>query len=307
MIDNSNSVQQIPLVSIICNTYNHEKYIAQAIEGFLMQKTNFPFEILIHDDASTDGTTSIVKQYEAKYPDVIKPIYQKVNQYSQGIKPRTFQFPRAQGKYIALCEGDDYWTDPLKLQKQVDFLEENEEYVMCTHVAEEKNEILNKSHFFPNISQNTDKSIQDYILNNLTATCSLVLKRQDLPSFPDWFKKVPFGDLALILFILHKTKKKVMILKDCMGVYRVNAGGVHGFLKKDSSSLIKAYKLHLKFIDVIDKYLFNKKEYRQDVYRKKANTYHIIAKLSKKENRLLYLKYQTLYYTSLFQLKYSKK
>ena len=97
-----------------------------------MQKTTFPFEVLIHDDASTDGTAGIIKEYEVKYPNIIKPIYQKENQYSKGIKiSPTFQYPRAKGKYIALCEGDDYWIDPYKLQKQVDFLETHSEYGLC--------------------------------------------------------------------------------------------------------------------------------------------------------------------------------
>jgi glycosyltransferase involved in cell wall biosynthesis len=102
----------------------------------MMQKTNFPFEVLIHDDASTDGTADIIREYESTYPDIIKPIYQKENQYSKGVRISwVFNFPRAKGKYIALCEGDDYWIDPLKLQKQVDFLENNPEYSMCFHDA----------------------------------------------------------------------------------------------------------------------------------------------------------------------------
>src|SRR5690554_5516528 len=124
------------LLSICCITYNHENYISQAIEGFLAQKTSFNFEIIIHDDASTDATASIVKKYEQEHPNLIKAIYQKENQYSQGIKPwPNFVFPIARGKYIALCEGDDYWTDPYKLQKQVDFLEANPEYVLTADNA----------------------------------------------------------------------------------------------------------------------------------------------------------------------------
>lgn len=121
------------LVSISCITYNHVQYIRQCLDGFLMQQTNFAFEVLIHDDCSTDGTTEIIKEYELMYPDIIKPIYEKENQYQQG-KPSgsvVWNFPRAQGKYIAMCEGDDYWIDPLKLQKQVDFLDANLEYGMC--------------------------------------------------------------------------------------------------------------------------------------------------------------------------------
>lgn len=108
-----------PLVSICCITYNHAPYIRQCLEGFLIQKTTFPFEILIHDDASTDGTADIIREYEARYPHLIKPIYQVENQYSKGTKiSSTYNYPRAKGKYIALCEGDDYWTDPLKLQNK---------------------------------------------------------------------------------------------------------------------------------------------------------------------------------------------
>ena len=116
-----NNVQNTePLVSINCITYNHEAYIRDALEGFLMQKTDFTFEILVHDDASTDQTANIIRKYEKKYPEIIKPIYQKENQYSQEVEiSKQFQFPRARGKYIAICEGDDYWTNPYKLQKQV--------------------------------------------------------------------------------------------------------------------------------------------------------------------------------------------
>lgn len=124
------------LVSVICNAYNHEMYIRDSIEGFIMQKTNFRFEVLIHDDASTDQTSSIIKEYEKKYPKIIKPIYQSVNQYSKGNGiVSKIQYARAKGKYIALCEGDDYWTDPYKLQKQFDLLEKYKEIDMCAHAA----------------------------------------------------------------------------------------------------------------------------------------------------------------------------
>jgi len=113
-----------PLVSICCITYNHVAHISQCLDGFLMQKTTFIFEILIHDDASTDGTADIIRKYVAKYPHLIKPVYQVENQYSKGVKiMSTYNYSRARGKYIALCEGDDYWIDPLKLQKQIDVLE----------------------------------------------------------------------------------------------------------------------------------------------------------------------------------------
>jgi len=125
----------VPLVSITCITYNHVKFIRDAIEGFLMQETTFPVEILIHDDASTDGTADIVREYEAKYPHLIKPIYQTENQYSKGLKPSRYMRPLQRGVYVALCEGDDYWTDPAKLQIQVEYLEAHPECVISGHDA----------------------------------------------------------------------------------------------------------------------------------------------------------------------------
>jgi len=121
-----------PVVSVCCTTYNHEKFIQQAIEGFLIQKTTFPFEIIIHDDASTDRTAEIVRRYAEKNPHLIKIILQKENQYKKGMLSGSYfgfeplvrnVLPIAQGQYIALCEGDDYWTDPTKLQKQKEYLD----------------------------------------------------------------------------------------------------------------------------------------------------------------------------------------
>lgn len=124
--------QQI-LVSVSTIVYNHERFLRQCIEGVLNQQTNFAFEYLIHDDCSTDGSADIIREYAAKYPDVIKPVFETENQYSKGGPwgSAVWNYPRAKGKYIALCEGDDYWTDPLKLQKQVDFLESHLEYSVC--------------------------------------------------------------------------------------------------------------------------------------------------------------------------------
>lgn len=138
------------IVSICCVTYNHEKYIAQCLDGFLMQKTTFAFEILVHDDASTDSTADIIRAYSEKYPDVIKPILQTENQYSKGVKiSAVFNYPRAQGKYLALCEGDDYWTDANKLQKQVDFLETHPDFVGTAHNVDTIDENGVHTGYFP--------------------------------------------------------------------------------------------------------------------------------------------------------------
>ena len=123
-------------VSVICNAFNHGRYIRDALNGFVMQKTDFKFEVLVHDDASTDNTADIIREFEEKYPDIIKPIYQTENQYSKGVDiPKTFLHPLVRGRYVALCEGDDYWTDPHKLEKQVAVLEAHPEADICAHRA----------------------------------------------------------------------------------------------------------------------------------------------------------------------------
>jgi glycosyltransferase involved in cell wall biosynthesis len=132
--------ETVPLVSVSVTTYNHEKYIRQCLDSILMQDVNFPYEILVHDDASLDGTTDIIREYETNYPGIIKPIYQTENQYSQGKHVSKFNFDRARGRYLAFCEGDDYWTDPGKLQKQVIFLERNPEYIATAHRVKVINE-----------------------------------------------------------------------------------------------------------------------------------------------------------------------
>ena len=125
------------LLTVICSTYNHESYIADAIKGFLIQKTDFPFQVIIHDDASTDSTADVVRFFEKRFPKIIKGIYQEQNLYSSGVSRFSYIRPLLKGEYLAICEGDDYWTDPLKLSKQVRFLEDNPAYVMTFHNHDE--------------------------------------------------------------------------------------------------------------------------------------------------------------------------
>ena len=130
-------------VSVCCITYNHAPFLKKCLDGFLLQQTSFPIEVIIHDDASTDGTQKIIEEYTSKHPDIFFPLLQKENQYRKGIRGMNakFNFPRCTGKYIALCEGDDFWNDPHKLQKQVDFLEEENIAENCSNSPGKKREI----------------------------------------------------------------------------------------------------------------------------------------------------------------------
>lgn len=120
------------LVSVICTVYNHERYLRQTLEGIVTQKTTFKFEAIVHDDCSTDGSEKIIKEYEEKYPEIIKAVYQKENQYSKGINIfNTFMKPQIKGKYCAICEGDDFWTDVFKLEKQVSYMETHPDCTFC--------------------------------------------------------------------------------------------------------------------------------------------------------------------------------
>lgn len=213
-----------PLVSISCITYNHAPYIRQCLDGFMMQQTNFAFEVLIHDDASTDGTTEIIKEYEEKYPDIIKPLYEEENQWVKGRRgSAVFNFPRAKGKYIAMCEGDDYWTDSLKLQKQADFLEANPDFVMCSHCFDV---LLQEAGRFENKIEDTNSkySLIDLTNGSWPAQTLTVLFRAN--SLLDKCYGVVTGDVALFYFLLKQGNG--MRLKDNMATYRIHKSGIWG-------------------------------------------------------------------------------
>lgn len=212
-----------PLVSIVCITYNHENYIRDAIESFLMQKVTFPIEIIIHDDASTDNTASIVREYEKKYPDVIRGIYQKENQYSKGIKiTSSFVYPKVNGKYIALCEGDDFWTSKDKLQKQVDYMEDHPNCSVCFHDA-----ILvdvDKAYLgsFEGAYERCS-GVKD--LNQLifTPTASRLFRVSCVNQLPEWYFKAPYSDFALML--VCSNYGYVYYLNEQLAAYRTNVPG----------------------------------------------------------------------------------
>lgn len=253
---------QDPLVSICCLVYNHEPYIRECLDGFMMQKTDFPFEVLIHDDASTDKSAEIIREYEEKYPEIIKPIYQTENQYSKGIGvTRVFQFPRAKGKYIALCEGDDYWTDPLKLQKQVDFLEANNEYSLCVGgfkkinvYNKECDEIIIIPYGVNKSNEGYDFTLEEIKKGWLTKTLTAVF-RNDI-TLNDKLGKYKYGrDINLFYHIL-KTGKG-FYFTEVMGVYRIHEGGVNS-MKHGRINSNAAYNVYKEL------YLLNRDEWTKD-------------------------------------------
>lgn len=210
------------LVSINCITYNHEDYISEALEGFLMQITNFKYEILIHDDASTDKTAELIRVYQNKYPDLIKPIYQAENQYSQGKKPSLFNFNRAKGKYIAFCEGDDYWTDPHKLQKQVDFMEANPEYSICGHATKVIDVTLNEEIEWIYKKFGKDMELPLDILSDqlFFQTATMIIRSEHIfrGGYPEFYNISPNGDFTLQLWMAHVGK--AYYFDDIMSVHR---------------------------------------------------------------------------------------
>ena len=234
------------LVSVCCMTYNHVSFIRQCLDGFMMQKCSFSFEVLIHDDASTDGTQDIIREYVTRYPNIIKPIYQKENQYSKGIDPNVkYNFSRAKGKYIAMCEGDDYWTDPYKLQKQVDFLESHPDYVMCSHrfnqYIQEKNVLEEEDDLtFQGVNYDLENLIgskwltetlqgTSYDLRNLTGckwitqTLTVMYRRDALDV--ELLNLYGMSQDVLLFYALLK-QGKGYCFPDVMGVYRVHGNGV---------------------------------------------------------------------------------
>jgi glycosyltransferase involved in cell wall biosynthesis len=213
------------MVSVCCLTYNHEKYIRDAFDGFLMQQTDFPFEIWVHDDASTDNTQEIIREYAARHPDLFKTILQKENQRSQGRKVLSLVMPRCRGKYIAFCEGDDYWTDPRKLQKQVDFLETHPDFTVCFHRSLIKYEDQDFAELIlPPENFSETLGFEDIARTNFITTASVVYRNGFVTRVPAWAAKIAFVDWTLHLLVAQHGKIK--FLKDVMSVYRIHSGGL---------------------------------------------------------------------------------
>lgn len=280
---NKKHTQKVPLVAIHCLVYNHEPYLRDCFEGFVMQQTNFPFVAIVHDDASTDNSVEIIREYESKYPHIFKPIYQTKNQYSNPevsvdcIVNAAIQ--QIGAKYIALCEGDDYWTDPLKLQKQVDFLEENPEYSFCCHrfnILKDK-----EQKFIHEYGYNLYVPEQDLIINEevffkawVTQWLTTVVRTDLFVEVCKIAKNTFNRCLDVYLYFLLLQHGNGISINQTMGVYRWHSNG---------ASIGRTDLQHLKDGYAINKNLFN-------IFPDKLNL----------RNRVKYYAIRLLGYCSLF-------
>jgi glycosyltransferase involved in cell wall biosynthesis len=259
-----------------------------------MQKTSFPVEILIHDDASTDGTADVIKKHAQKYPNLITPIYQEVNQYSRGVRPIfKFVFPQARGKYIALCEGDDYWTDLYKLQKQVDFLEANKKFDFIYTDVDfyYQNSNTFKHSVFKNNFVYRVKDFEDHLLNKgYLAPCTWLFHKKYLPDSSYLYVD---GSFAMMLDIFRKGN--VAYLDEVTAVYRVNDGSA-----SRPNGIEKQYNYQKGVFQVQKDYI---EKYNVDEQLKKQiyfNTYIILLKNALQLNDQLFIDEIKAYYSANF-------
>ena len=241
-----------PLVAIHCLVYNHEPYLRDCFEGFVMQQTNFPFVAIVHNDASTDNSAAIIREYEENYPHIFKPIYEIESIYRKGgfgaiDNVMLHAINATNAKYVAMCEGDDYWTDPLKLQKQVDFMEANPDYVICSHKFKKRYMIdghiedIGYSSIFPEKSEDGCTFFLEQIYEKFYLQTLCVLYRRSALNEERYLAHHQIRDNVLFLEIMRNGGKGY-IFNSYDGVYRIHDGGVYSGLGKEKS-LIEAINL----------------------------------------------------------------
>jgi glycosyltransferase involved in cell wall biosynthesis len=256
-----------PLVIIRCTTYNQAPYIRDCLDGFIMQQTTFPFYAVVHDDASTDGTADIVREYAEKYPDIIHPIFETENQYSKqdGSLRRIMNEATKTAKYVAMCEGDDYWTDPLKLQKQVNYMEKHNDCCMTASASIwlKDGEVF-KNHRISDTPRNL--TTKEVILGGggYLATCSLVYDRNKLDGrIPEWRRMANVGDYPLQ--IQGTLEGKLYYFTDAMCVYRYRSKGswTEQFLGKQKEQTLLHRQAEIKWMIELEK--ATKRKYQREI------------------------------------------
>lgn len=266
-------------VTIRCITYNHGKFIRQALDSFLMQRVNFKYEIVIHDDASTDDTADIIREYEAKYPEIIKAVYQTENQYSKNKNISRFFEHLMEGEYTAFCEGDDFWTDADKLQLQVDYLEAHPECSFTFHNAEiifvdgtRYKQFLPDKILKSKIWKNHDLALDagELIELGFIPTASIVARTELVKNRVPFCEHQVCGDLPLRLFLsLHGN---AYYFNKTMSAYRIgninSASGQAGASKEKMKATVDG---HIAILDGFNNYTEKKweKQIRYDIERRK--------------------------------------
>ena len=219
-----------PLVSIGSITFNHEKFIAESLDSILIQETNFPFEIIIRDDCSTDGTATIVKEYAEKFPHINSTILETENQYSKGVRGSIVLYQKVVGKYVAMLEGDDYWRDKSKLQKQVDFLDTNSDYVLsyCNSIVVDENDklISESRHSLPK-----EYTSEQMLLTEAYIPTNTAMFRKVVTLSPEQYNNTLSVDTLLWHLLGHHGKSKYQE-NIISSVYRVHSGGVYSSLEE---------------------------------------------------------------------------
>lgn len=261
------------LVTVICTVYNHEQYLRKCLDGFIMQKTTFPFEVIVHDDASTDGSADIIREYAEKYPNLIRPIYQTVNQYSQHVLiVNTFILPIARGKYVAYCEGDDYWCDENKLQMQYEAMENNPDCHFCVHKVRnisESGEPLGSTipNFYVPSGVMDNETFLSYVLEgNPFQTSSYFRRTEDARTYaahiPEFARAADVGDVPMMLYSAS-LGDVVYIDKVCSCYRNQSLGSWSMRMGMDKERKIKHEKTMMEVYRLFDEYTHH--QYAQQV------------------------------------------
>ncbi|HWZ21369.1 MAG TPA: glycosyltransferase [Cytophagaceae bacterium] len=240
-------VEKLPLVSVCLITYNHVRYIRQAIEGVLMQKVNFSWEFIIADDFSNDGTRDILLEYKEQNREIINLILQEKNKGPAGNWFDLISAPK--GKYIAYFEGDDYWTNPFKLQKQVDFLENNSDFSICFHNAKIiYEEEPNRVSFSNPIDQAEISKFEDLAKGEFIYTATCLFRRNDLIKFPQKY----YSYLNNYTLDLHNAQfGDIKYINEVMTVYRKHKGGIWSMVAREKILVehLPVYKFYENYFD----------------------------------------------------------
>ena len=304
-----------PLVSIVCLTFNEEEFVRDTFENFLSQQTSFPFEVLVYDDASQDATPQIIQEYVDKYPDIFKATLYTENNFKKGLGFLGLRvgFQEARGKYIAYCEGDDYWCDDLKLQKQVDFLESHSEYEVCAHETLIRNDYDEKengtlfSHTNVNLFIDRRKrqhyTFKDTLTGNIFHISSMMFRNRVI-DWPVWINDVVALDM--VLFMILAERGDIYRLSDIMSVYRHNKHSIT-CSQTQFGNQIMFNKLSIDLLDKMDVYwsaIYHTK-IRQIIARYHTNNMFCYLRKSTKDYKKVYNEAKSAFMMSKFSFLYS--